>query len=83
MMKYRVTKEQYKKLEGLAYWIAESAYTRERGDNKNADKTIRSLFNECDNLLIPFIVQNAVIEFARNWRRYKSEYLSSILEVVK
>lgn len=82
-MKYSVTRTQYKKLEGLAYWIAESAYPRERGDNKNADKTIRSLFNECDRLQIPFIVQNAVIEFGRNWRRYKSEYLSSILEVAR
>lgn len=84
-MKYSVTRTQYKKLEGLAYWIAESAYTRERAGEvkKTVDTTIRELFNECDRLQIPFTVQNAVIEFGRNWRRYKSEYLTSILEVVR
>lgn len=80
---YKVTREQYKKLEGLAYWIAFASYDRERRGEveKEIGLTIRHIFCECDQLQISFVVQNAVIEFARDWRRYESEYLTSILEI--
>ena len=49
----RMTREQRQKLHSLAYWIAESAYTRERypedTDTLNrAEKTIKALFDELD-----------------------------------
>ena len=75
-----MTREQRQKLQSLAYWIAESAYTRERypedTDTLNrAEKTIKALFDELDKLQVPFTIQNQVIEFSRNWRRYKTEQL--------
>lgn len=76
----RMTREQRQKLHSLAYWIAEAAYTRERHpedtDTLNrAEKTIKALFDELDKLQVPFTIQNQVIEFSRNWRRYKTERL--------
>lgn len=87
MKKYdiTITKEQYKKLEGLAYWIADAHYIRERfGDTepelKTCHDTISCIFDELDAIKTPFLVQNVVIAFSENWRRYKEEYLRTYLE---
>ena len=62
-------------LEGLAYRIADSAYMRERFGNdepelRQNEKTISGLFDELDRLGVPFWVQNSVICFSENWRKY-------------
>ncbi len=62
-------------LQGLAYWIADNRYMREKyGDSepelKVVDDTIHALFNSLDCAGVPFWVQNNVICCAENWRRY-------------
>lgn len=86
MKKYdiTITKEQFRKLEGLAYWIADTNYIRERfGDDdpelKKCRDTISMIFDELDAIKTPFLVQNVVIAFSENWRRYKEQYLQSYL----
>lgn len=71
-------------LEGLAFWIANMSYTRERypEDEKEIvelDKSICLQFDILDSLNVPFWVQNSVICFAENWRDYKSFYLDNWL----
>lgn len=84
-MSYIYTSEQYSLLEGLAYRIADSAYMAERyGEDASAEqeqnrKTLAGLFEQLDALAVPFWVQNSVIAFAEDWRRYKSQYLNSYL----
>lgn len=77
---FKVTKEQRNALDGLAYRIADSAYMRERFGNdepelKQNEKTISGLFDLLDRLKVPFWVQNSVICYAEDWRRYKSSYM--------
>lgn len=72
---FKATKEQRNALEGLAYRIADSAYMRERFGNdepelKKNEKTISGLFDLLDRLAVPFWVQNSVICFSENWRKY-------------
>ena len=72
---FKATKEQRNALEGLAYRIADSAYMRERFGNdepelEQNEKTISSLFDLLDRLGVPFWVQNSVICFSENWRKY-------------
>lgn len=62
-------------LQGLAYWIADNRYIREKyGDRepelKVVDDTIHALFNSLDRAGVPFWVQNAVIICAEDWRHY-------------
>lgn len=86
-MTYTLTTEQYGKLEGLAYRVADNAYMLERHGRESArheladnHKTILMLFDELDRLGVPFWVQNSTICWAEDWRRYKSEYLYQGLE---
>lgn len=79
------TRQQRNALEGLAYHIADSAYIKERYGNqepelKSVHESITSLFNELDKLHVPFWVQNSVIAFAENWRRYKDTYMDAYLK---
>ena len=72
---FEATKEQRNALECLAYRVADSAYMRERfGDDepelKKNEKTISGLFDLLDRLGVPFWVQNSVICFSENWRKY-------------
>ena len=72
---FKATKEQRNALEGLAYRIADSAHMRERFGNdepelKQNEKTISGLFDLLDRLEVPFWVQNSVICFSENWRKY-------------
>lgn len=85
MLYFKCTKEQRKALEGLAYWVADENYIRERfGENdpdiKTCHDTItKCIFPECDRLNIPFWVQNSVICIGENWRKYKEFYFSTLL----
>ena len=82
----KLNKAQFNALEGLAYWIANLSITLERCPNdsheiKRCRDTIEnSCFPACDDLKIPFFVQNSTVFFADNWRRYKTEYLRDYLE---
>lgn len=85
MLKYELSKEQYNELEGLAYWISDAAYIRERSGNDDpelsqVDKTIRLTFDCLDRLKVPYWVQNTVICFAENWRRWQEIYLDNYLK---
>lgn len=85
MLQFNANQKQRKALEGLAYWIADRAYIAERYGNDDPEittcaETIKSIFDECDRLAIPYWVQNAVIIFAENWRHYKTEYLDNVMK---
>lgn len=80
-LEFYATKEQGRELSGLAYWIADINYLRERYGNSDpeietADKTILLCFDRLDALGVPFWVQNAVIVWAGNWRNYIQYYLA-------
>lgn len=90
MLRFECTQDQYNALHGLAYRIADNQYmlerydfsecTLERAENR---KTISMLFDELDNLHVPFWVQNTVICWAENWRKYKTECLVSAFDKYK
>lgn len=72
---FECNRDQRSALEGLAYRIADTAYMRERFGSdepelKQNEKTISGLFDELDRLGVPFWVQNSVICFSENWRKY-------------
>ena len=82
MLHYELSQENYNKLCGLAFRIADNQYMIERYGVKGSEveraqnhKTITLLFNELDAAGVPFWVQNNSIAFGENWRRYKSEQL--------
>lgn len=88
MLEFTANARQRKELEGLAYWIADREYIIERygidePELKHCNDTIRFIFDHCDALKIPFWVQNTVICFAENWRKYKSEYLTETMKKYK
>lgn len=71
-------------LRGLAYHVADVNYIKEKygaddPEYKKADSNVLYQFEILDRLGVPFWVQNSVICFAENWRRYKSEYLEDWL----
>lgn len=84
MLEFRANLEQKRALEGLAYWVADENYIRERFGNddpeikKCHDTICKCIFPECDNLKIPFWVQNAVVSIGENWRRYKENYFITL-----
>lgn len=81
MLNFKANHAQRAALEGLAYWVADSRYIRERyGDEEPellrcADTLSKCIFPELDRMGVPFWVQNAVICFSEDWRRFKSCYL--------
>ena len=80
MKTFAATREQRDELEGLAYWIADRAWSRERGEldeheDHRTDTTIRAIFDALDRLGVPYWVQNAVICWAEDWRRAMKEDL--------
>lgn len=82
MKKFTATERQFKILAGLTYWIFEKAYTAERDPDdsemlKNAGMSIKNCFDDADAACIPFWVQNAVIAYAENWRKYKNSYFDA------
>lgn len=84
-LEFYATEEQGRELSALAYWIADSNYIRERygsddPEHEKARKTVGLIFDSLDSLRVPFWVQNAVICWAEDWRRYKTEYMQKALE---
>ena len=87
MLVFYGNKEQRACLEGLAYRIADNSYmierygrtaaARELSDNH---KTIIGLFEKLDSLKVPFWVQNTVICYFEDWRKYKTEYFVNAME---
>lgn len=84
---YVVNRSQMDALEGLAYWHADKQYLIERYGREDAryeieqaHNTIMGLFAALDRLAVPFWLQNVVLAFSEDWRRYKSRYLSAYLE---
>lgn len=78
---FTANREQRLALEGLAYWIADYSYIKERYGYDDPElevvhKTITQAFNELDKIGVPFWVQNHVIYWANDWRNIKSQYLS-------
>lgn len=77
---YTANPAQRAELESLAYWIADRAWSRERGEldeyeNRRTDTTIRAIFDQLDRLGVPYWAQNAVICWAEDWRRTLCEDL--------
>lgn len=80
MKTFAATREQRDELEGLAYWIADRAWSREHGlldehEDQRTDKTIRVIFDALDRLCVPYWVQNAVCCWAEDWRHTMREGL--------
>lgn len=86
MLSCTINHDQLAALDGLAYWIADLHYMREKwGENEpelqRARDTIeKCCFPELDRLGVPFWVQNSVICWAENWRNTKSEYFTDFLK---
>lgn len=77
---YTPTREQRAELGSLAYWIADRAWSLERGkldehEDRRTDTTIRAIFDQFDRLGVPYWAQNAVICWAEDWRRTMCENL--------
>ena len=84
-VEYTLNNEQYKEILGLAYWIADLHYIRERhgADDPECEvcrKTIDFIFTELDRLNVPFWVQNTVICWAENWRNYADNHTIDFLK---
>ena len=84
MLEFKATKEQRNALEGLANHVADQNYIKEKyrasdPEYKKADSNVLYQFEVLDRLGVPFWVQNSVVCFAENWRRYNSEYLEEWL----
>lgn len=84
MLTCTISKDQESALSGLAYWIADLHYLRERFGDEDPElstvrKTISDCFDHLDRLKVPFWVQNSVICWAEDWRSTKREYLSELL----
>lgn len=81
MLQFKANMDQRDELEGLAYWVANENYIRETygSDEPELDRcrdTITGcIFPALDRLGVPFWVQNSVIAFSEDWRRYKFRYL--------
>mgnify|MGYP006970865236 CR=1 FL=1 len=57
MMTFAATREQRDNLEGLAYWVSDRAWSRERGkldeyEERRTGDTIRAIFNALDRLAV-------------------------------
>lgn len=74
--KRTITKDMLRHLEGLAYWIADLNYIKERFGPEEPEletcrKTISLIFDELDRIQTPFSVQNNIICYFEEWRHYK------------
>jgi hypothetical protein len=78
MLSITLTTRQERELSALAYWIADAHYITERfghnePEHQTADLTVRACFDALDALGVPYWMQNAVVMFSEDWRRYKSD----------
>lgn len=58
MITFTATREQSDNLEGLAYWVSDRAWSRERGkldkyEDRRTGDTIRAIFDALDRLAVP------------------------------
>lgn len=82
-----ISREQFRALEGVAYWAAERSINSERNDSDKAEydalcrREIEARREEClHKLRIPRNVYEAALEFGIDWRGgYKSDYMDSYL----
>lgn len=84
-MTYTLTEKQYAELEGLAHWISNKYYARERypedkHEQERCHKTILLIFDVLDKMSVPFWVQNTTICWAEEWRNVYKESLWQALE---
>lgn len=84
MQPFICNKKQAKQLDGLAFWIAEQAIARERfpDDTRNISRCAASIslaLDQLDRLAVPFLVQNAVINWAETWRNISSHDLKQAM----
>ena len=81
---FTATREQSTALAALAYHVADYYYISERygasdPEAHKADVNVKATFRDLDKLEVPFWVQNTIVAFATDWRRYKSVYMDSYL----
>lgn len=81
---FNANREQRNALDGLAYRIADIAYMKERWGKDEPEiqvsrDAVAGIFDDLDKMAVPFWLQNAVIAWAEDWRRYKSENLEIAL----
>lgn len=81
---FTATREQSTALAALAYHVADCNYITERygtldPEAHKADANVKATFRDLDKLEVPFWVQNTIVAFATDWRRYKSVYMDSYL----
>lgn len=84
-LSFHANDQQSTALRGLAYWIADVHYIAERfgkndPEHEKAHKNVIACFDDLDRLGVPFWVQNHVIIWAEDWRRYKTEYIKTAME---
>lgn len=82
---FKANRNQWRALEALAYWIADVNYITERygaedPEHEKAHKTVVMWFEELDKVKVPFWVQNTVIFWAEDWRRYKENYFREAMK---
>ena len=86
MLKFTLNKKQFEALEGLAYWIANETYTRQRFPEdvheikKCHDTICFCIFPELDSLGVPFWVQNSVVSFGYNLGAYRTTDILTYLK---
>ena len=85
MQEFICTKKQANELDGLAFWVAELYNIRELfpNDRRNLDRcgaSIRFAMDQLDRLAVPFWAQNAVINWAENWRNISSHDLKQAMK---
>lgn len=88
-MNFTANHEQSKEIFALAYHVADHFYRREeqeRGANiddkalHESGENIKQHFPRLDALRVPFWVQNLVICFSEDWRRYRREGIAGYLD---
>lgn len=81
---FTATREQSTTLAALAYHVADYYHISEQYGSSDpeahkADVNVKATFRDLDKLEVPFWVQNTIVAFATDWRRYKSVYMDSYL----
>ena len=76
MLKYELTTEQYNELAGLAYHHADLQYRREHcklndGERERDAKNVEQHFPALDAMGTPYWVQNTVLLWSEDWKRYE------------
>lgn len=77
-------RNQLNELCGLAYHVADCEFFKERNpadlvetEQSKLHDNIVQHFESLDNLGVPMWVQNSIMNYASDWRRYKSTYMTT------